>query len=52
MLFRSGDAVCSFHISITDVPVSGDIYSIEVADRGEISFTQEEAKDSINLTLG
>ena len=33
-------------------PDFGDIYSIEVADRGEISFTQEEAKDSINLTLG
>jgi len=44
-------APCVFGFQIAGVPVDGDLYSVEVASRGEINFTRDGA-DSLSLTLG
>lgn len=42
---------CSFGFDVPGVPVEGEIYSVEVAHRGEISFQRADAA-SIALSLG
>jgi hypothetical protein len=44
-------APCVFDFQVRDVPVDGDLYSIEVAHRGEVNFTSDGAA-SLTLTLG
>jgi hypothetical protein len=42
---------CSFDFTVSDVPESGSIYSVEVASRGEVSFDRDQA-DDVELSLG
>lgn len=42
---------CYFGFRITDVPVSGATYGVEVGQRGTVYFTQDEA-ESISISLG
>lgn len=42
---------CIFDFTVNDIPIKGDIYSVEVANRGEITFKRSEAK-AVALTLG
>lgn len=44
---------CNFPIVVSDVPIQGEgsIYAVEVTHRGQINFTQDEAK-VLGLTLG
>lgn len=42
---------CVFDFAVTEVPVKGDIYSVEVSHRGQQTFTKDGAKD-VALTLG
>ncbi|OBF21550.1 hypothetical protein [Mycobacterium sp. ACS4331] len=47
-----GDGYCTFPISITDVPSGKKFYRVEVAHRGEVNFTETEARAGISLQLG
>lgn len=47
----SVDAQCVFAFSVSDVPAAGNIFSIEVAHRGQVKFKRANA-DSVSLTLG
>lgn len=42
---------CRFDFRVEDVPSGSAVYSIEVAHRGEVSFTEDEAV-GLDLTLG
>ena len=42
---------CEFMFTVEDIPVSGDIYSVEVGSRGEVTFSRDEA-DMLALSLG
>ena len=42
---------CIFGFTVEDVPAGGDIFSIEVSNRGEVNFKPADA-DSIKLALG
>lgn len=46
------DGTCEFALMVFSVPPSSDIYTIEVANRGEISFTQEDAAKGLSLSVG
>ncbi|WP_207545588.1 hypothetical protein [Mycolicibacterium fortuitum] len=43
---------CSLPFHITDVPGGKHFYKVEVAHRGEVSYTEAEAKASVHLQLG
>jgi hypothetical protein len=50
--FADVEGMCTFEFTVADVPVADkDLYAIEVAHRGKITFTQAEAK-SVGLSLG
>lgn len=42
---------CRFPFSVTDVPVDGNLYSVEVSGRGEIDFDRLSA-GAVSLNLG
>lgn len=42
---------CEFEFTVSDVPIRGSIYSVEVSHRGEIPFKRANAQD-LALTLG
>lgn len=42
---------CLFTFAVDDVPVDGDIYSVEISHRGGMDFTIEES-ENIALSLG
>lgn len=46
---QNGD--CIFLFFVTDVPEGGGVYSVEVAHRGEVAFSESEA-GVLHLTLG
>lgn len=45
------DVTCYFDFTVQKIPDGGDIYSVEVAHRGEVSFKRSEAT-SIAMKLG
>lgn len=47
-----GSSYCVFSFTVSGVPSGSKFYEVEVAHRGGISFTEEEAADGIGLTLG
>lgn len=44
--------VCTFPISVNNVPVGHDFYSVEVSHRGEINYPADALKRPISVTLG
>ena len=50
-IVSDGSGFCVFPISVKDIPDKGTIFSIEVANRGEIPFKRADA-DSIEVSLG
>lgn len=42
---------CVFAFEVDDVPADGDIYSVEVANRGDVPFKRAEAQE-ITVSLG
>lgn len=46
-----GSGLCVFPFNIQGVPSGGGVYSVEVAGRGEVAFTEDDAEDVV-LTLG
>lgn len=42
---------CRFPFTVDDVPSGSVVYSVEVAHRGEVSFTEADA-DDVSLSLG
>ncbi|WP_248582557.1 hypothetical protein [Nocardioides sp. InS609-2] len=42
---------CDFAIAVDDVPIDGEIYTVEVASRGEVTFKLEDA-ESLEVSLG
>ncbi|MER7604767.1 hypothetical protein [Nocardioides sp. NPDC127503] len=42
---------CAFYIVVKSIEAEGDIFGVEVANRGVIQFHREEA-DAVNVTLG
>ncbi|WP_166390346.1 hypothetical protein [Nocardioides ochotonae] len=47
----AGAVQCVFTFAVRDVPAGDSVYSAEVAGRGEVSFTPDEAF-ALTLTLG
>lgn len=43
--------VCRFDFSVPDIPDKGTVYSVEIANRGEVNFNRADADDII-VTLG
>lgn len=43
---------CVFTFNVTDVPSGAKFYKIEVSHRGEMSYTEAEARARVELTLG
>lgn len=48
--WRQGPA-CTFPFEVSGVPASGELYTVEVARRGTVTFKRAEA-DAVSLTLG
>ncbi|RNL53269.1 hypothetical protein D7003_12690 [Arthrobacter oryzae] len=46
------DGWCQFSFSISDVKGGSDFYSVEVANRGTIEYTEDELKKGVKLSLG
>lgn len=47
-----GASTCTLTFSASDVPEGRDFYKVEISHRGELTFTEEEAKAGITMTLG
>lgn len=47
-----GSSYCVFSFTVSGVPRGSKFYEVEVAHRGGISYTEEEAAAGIGLTLG
>lgn len=45
-------SLCVLSFSVPDVPTGKKYYKVEVSHRGELSYTEEEARDGLGLTLG
>lgn len=48
---KAHDGACVFRFTVRDVKGSGNIFSVEIGHRGEVSFKRPEA-GSVALTLG
>lgn len=46
------DAGCTFALLVFGVPVEGDIYSLQIGNRDDYSFTRSEAEAGLKLSLG
>ncbi len=42
---------CEFSFTVPDVPIQGDIYSVQIASRDEVEFKRSDAGDLV-LTIG
>lgn len=49
--YSDGSVVCVFPFNIHDVPAESSLYSVEVAHRGQITFTEDNAGE-LSLSLG
>jgi hypothetical protein len=47
-----GPGWCALSFSVKDVPAGSKFYRVEVARRGDMSYTEEEARARVGLTLG
>lgn len=47
-----GPGTCVFAFTIPDVPAGSKFYDVEVAHRGAVTFTQDEAYGYVGVTLG
>jgi hypothetical protein len=47
-----GPGWCALSFSVEDVPAGSKFYRVEVARRGDMSYTEEEARGRVGLTLG
>ncbi|QXW00776.1 hypothetical protein [Rhodococcus globerulus] len=47
-----GSSYCVFSFTVSGVPRGSKFYEVEIAHRGGISYTEEEAADGVGLTLG
>ncbi|QZH61836.1 hypothetical protein K1X22_09080 [Mycolicibacterium farcinogenes] len=47
-----GPGWCALSFSVKDVPAGSKFYRVEVARRGDMSYTEEEARALVSLTLG
>lgn len=43
---------CVFPFSIADVPVGAKFYKVSVSRRGEMSYTEQEARNRVEISLG
>ena len=46
------DGMCTFPLAIPNVPGGHDFYLVEVSHRGGISYTEEEMRSGVHVTLG
>lgn len=49
---KKDDAWCVFSFTVSDVEGGHDFYSVEVAHRGTIEYSQQELTKGIKLSLG
>jgi len=52
MIGTSGDGSCSLPFEISDVPSGKKFYKVEASHRGEVSYTESEARHGISLQIG
>lgn len=56
MLYSTSDEFtkdyCVFSFTVEDVDLADKIYSVEVANRGEVNFSREDLIDGVGLSLG
>jgi hypothetical protein len=49
---RSGDwHTCTFEFSIEDVPAEGNVFGVEVSQRGQVNFNKDQS-ESLSLSIG
>jgi len=47
-----GPGWCALSFAVKDVPAGSKFYRVEVARRGDMSYTEDEARERVGLTLG
>jgi hypothetical protein len=47
-----GQGWCALSFAVKDVPSGSRFYRVEVARRGDMSYTEDEARERVGLTLG
>ncbi|WP_079927207.1 hypothetical protein [Mycobacterium sp. AT1] len=47
-----GPGWCALSFSVKDVPAGSKFYRVEVARRGDMSYTEDEARERVGMTLG
>ncbi|AOW92987.1 hypothetical protein BFN03_10830 [Rhodococcus sp. WMMA185] len=45
-------STCSMHFAVEDVPRGEQFYQLEISDRGRMTYSEDEAQESIGLSLG
>lgn len=45
-------ATCQWRFTVADVPAGAGFYGVEVTHRGEMTFTEQELRSPISLSLG
>lgn len=48
----SSSGYCGFAFTVPDVPTGMKYYQVEVSHRGSLSYTEDEAADGVELSLG
>lgn len=46
------DGYCVFPFEVTGVAGGSEFYSIEISDRGDMQYTQDELEEGVTLSLG
>ncbi|UVE96682.1 hypothetical protein [Dietzia sp. B32] len=53
LVYSGGDlSSCTFTFEFPDVPAGGSFYMVELAGRGQLTYTEDELRAGVDITLG
>ena len=53
LVYSGGDlSSCTFTFEFTDVPAGGSFYMVELPGRGQLTYTEDELRAGVDITLG